>query len=86
MYQLMRYRVEVVGQSGGELPRATGERLAFVRHPGAPEPILIWSSDATGAGRAWRPVAADTDEYKVELGVLMAVLSVHRAARTGASP
>ncbi len=86
MYQLMRYRVDLLGQPGDELRPAAGERVAFVKHPGLPEPMLIWARDATGAVLAWRPIAADTGEYKNELAVLMGVLAVHRAARTGASP
>ncbi len=86
MYQLMRYRVDLLGQPRYELRRAAGERVAFVEHPGLPEPMLIWARDATGAVLVWRPIAADTDEYRNELAVLMGVLAVHRAARTGASP
>jgi hypothetical protein len=86
MYQLMCYRVELLGQPENERRRPSGERVAFVRNPGAPEPILMWARDATGAGAAWRPIAAGTDEYRVEAAVLMGVLAVHRAARAGGSP
>jgi hypothetical protein len=87
MYQLMRYRVELLGHPEDNEPRRpSGERVAFVRNPGTPEPILIWARNATGAGPEWRPIAAHTDEYKVEVAVLMGVLAVHRAARAGGSP
>jgi hypothetical protein len=85
LYQLMQYRVDLLGHAGDEPPRAPGERVAFVRNPGSHEPMLIWARDAAGAGPAWRPIAVDTDEYKVEVGVLMAVLAVHRTARAGVS-
>jgi hypothetical protein len=86
IYQLMRYRVELLGPAGEPRRRASGERVAFVPHPGTREPMLIWARDPATAGSAWRAVAAATDEYKIELGVLMGVLAVHRAARLGASP
>ncbi len=86
MYQLMRYRVELLRQAKAEARRSSVERVAFVEHPGQPEPILIWVRDPTGAGPAWRPLAADTDEYRIEVRVLMGLLAVHRAARAGASP
>jgi hypothetical protein len=86
MYQLMRYRVELLGQADGDPRRAPGERVAFVRNPGAHEPMLIWARDGTGAQPAWRLLTSGTDEYKSEVGVLMGVIAVHRAARAGASP
>jgi len=85
MYQLMRYRVELVGPADGDPRRAPGERVAFVQHPGTREHMLIWVRE-TLAGSDWRSIAADTNEYKIELGVLMGVLAVHRAVRAGASP
>jgi hypothetical protein len=82
MYQLMRYRVELLGtRRGGEAQRRSAERVAFVRRPGISEPMLLWESGAPGARPAWREIEAGTDEYRTELGVLMRVLSVHRAAR-----
>ncbi len=86
MYQLMRYRVELLGEPGEEHRRSAGERVAFAQHPGLPEPMLMWARDATGAGPEWRPIAAESDEYKIEIGVIMRLLAVHRAARAGASP
>ena len=82
----MRYRVELLGQNGNVYRRASGERVAFVRRPGTPERMLIWARDATAAAAAWRPVLTDTDEYRIELGVLMDVLAIHRAARASESP
>lgn len=82
MYQLMRYRVELLDPAGA--PRRTdAERVVFVRRPGVREPIACWEKQPEGASAAWREVAAGTDEYRVEMGVLMQVLAVHRAARAG---
>ena len=86
MYQLMRYRVELLDQAGDDDRWGSGERVAFVRHPGTPEPMLLWARNATGAGSAWRPIGPDTDEYRTELGVLTEVLAVHRAARAAQGP
>ncbi len=86
MYQLMRYRVELLGQAGGEERRDSAERVAFVRHPGTREPTLLWARGAAGVEPAWRPIRPDTDEYRIELGVLMEVLAVHRAARAAQGP
>jgi hypothetical protein len=86
MYQLMRYRVELLARNEDEARWSPGERVAFVQHPGSRDRMLIWVRDATSAGPQWRPIVADTDEYNIEVGVLMGVLVVHRAARSGASP
>jgi hypothetical protein len=86
MYQLMRYRVELLGQKEDAARWSSGERVAFVQHPGTHDRMLVWVHEPTGIGSEWRPLVADTDEYKVELGVLLRVLAVHPAARTGASP
>jgi len=83
MYQLMRYRVELLRQRSDAYQRASGERVAFVRHPGTRERMLIWTRAATEGGPSWRLVVADTDEYKIELSVLMGVLALHRAVRAG---
>jgi hypothetical protein len=85
MYQLMRYRVELLGP-GEEGRRRPGERVAFVVNPGAHVPMLIWTREDAATGPGWRLMAADTDEYKIELAVLMGVLAVHRTARAGSSP
>jgi hypothetical protein len=85
MYQLMRYRVELLGPAGA--PRRTdAERVAFVRRPGVREPIACWEKQPEGASPAWREIAAGTEEYRVEMGVLMQVLAVHRAARAATTP
>jgi hypothetical protein len=86
MYQLMRYQVEVLGPASGEYRRASGERVAFVRHPGTTEPMLLWARDAAVAGTSWRSVTPDQDEYRAELGILMRVLAIHRAVRVGTAP
>jgi hypothetical protein len=86
MYQLLRYRVELLGEPGDVASRLPGERVAFVEHPGTHERMRIWAREATLDGAEWRPVVAEAHEYKVEIGVLMGVLAIHRAARAGASP
>jgi hypothetical protein len=87
MYQLMRYRVELLGSRSGEAARrGAAERVAFVRRPGVAEPLLLWKRSAPGVTPAWREVAAGSDEYRMELGVLMSVLAAHRAARAAEAP
>lgn len=82
MYQLMRYRVEILRPwPAVEERRGDAERVAFVSRPGVREPMLFWVRRPGGAGPAWRAITAGTDEYRAEIGVLMAVLEVHRAAR-----
>jgi hypothetical protein len=82
MYQLMRYRVQLLNPAG-DGGRGSAERVAFVRHPGAREPMLIWVREAP---EAWRALVANTDEYRIEIGVVMGVLAVHRSARAGENP
>jgi hypothetical protein len=86
MYQLMRYRVELLGQAARESRRGSAERVAFVRRPGAREPLLLWVRSGEAVEPSWRAVGTDTDEYRIEIGVLMAVLGVHRAARAAPDP
>jgi hypothetical protein len=87
MYQLMRYRVELLpGWPGAQGRRGAAERVAFVRKPGVREPMLFWELDPPGAGHGWRAIAAGTEEYRTEIAVLMAVLGVHRAARSPLPP
>jgi hypothetical protein len=82
MYQLMRYRVDILEPWPAVRERhGDAERVAFVRLPGSREPMLFWARHPPGTDPAWRAIAADSDEYRAELGVLMAVLGVHRAAR-----
>jgi len=83
MYQLMRYRVELRGPAAAARPsRGGAERVAFVRHPGAHEPMACWERQPPGATPEWRRLEARTEEYDVEMGVLIQVLAVHREART----
>ena len=82
MYQLMRYRVEFVGATHvSARARGSAERVAFVRHPGVREPIACWEKQMPGVTPAWRRIGSATEEYKLEMQVLMYVLGVHRAAR-----
>jgi hypothetical protein len=87
MYQLMRYRVELLGSRTGEAGRrSSAERVAYVRRPGISEPMLLWVRGHAGAPHAWREIQAGTDEYRMEIGVLMGVLAAHRAARAAQVP
>jgi hypothetical protein len=88
MYQVMRYRVELVGAAGvSARARGSAERVAFVRRPGAREPLACWERQAPGVTPAWRRIGAETEEYRREMTVLMQVLAVHRMAReTQSSP
>jgi hypothetical protein len=87
MYQLMRYRVELLGpRTGAQARRGAAERVAFVPRPGTPEPMLFWARRPPGTTPAWREIGAGTDEYRAEIGVLMEVLGVHRAARAAQEP
>jgi len=86
MYQLIRYRVELLAAtSPQELRREVGERVAFIRRPGVREPMDCWMRVPDDA-RAWREVSAGTDEYVLEMGVLMRVLAAHRAAHLTPTP
>jgi|OpeIllAssembly_1097287.scaffolds.fasta_scaffold1321811_1 hypothetical protein len=87
MYQLMRYRVELLAATTEEeRRRGPAERVAFVRRPGVREPMVFWERGAAGATPAWREILAGTDEYRMEIGVLMRVLGVHRASPTTEVP
>ena len=82
IYQVMRYRVELLAPTGSlQMNRRSGERVAFVRRPGSPEPLRCWEREPEGTVPAWRELAAGTDEYQMEMSLLMQVLAVHRAAR-----
>ena len=86
MYQLMRYRVDLLAATtAGERRRGGAERVAFVRRPGVREPMAFWEKGVAGTP-PWREILAGTDEYRMEVGVLMGVLGVHRAARTFEEP
>ena len=84
IYQVMRYRVELLSPATeGQRNRRATERVAFVRKPGVGEPMLCWELDPTGAAPAWRALVAGSDEYKLEMAMLIQVIGVHRAARVG---
>jgi hypothetical protein len=81
LYQLMRYRVELLGAtSPQEQRRGIAERVAFIRRPGVREPIDCWML-LPGDATVWRAVSAGTDEYVLEMSVLMRVLAAHRAGQ-----
>jgi hypothetical protein len=87
MYQLMRYRVQLLeGATDEERRRGPAERVAFVRQPGVREPMALWERQPPGADPAWREIVAGTSAYRLEMGVLMRVLGVHRVARTAEAP
>jgi hypothetical protein len=87
IYQLMRYRVELLVPSPGlEERRGSRERVAFVRSPGSLEPLRCWKREPPGSVPAWRELVAGTDEYQLEMSLLMQVLAVHRAARAFQAP
>jgi hypothetical protein len=87
MYQVMRYRVELLAPSSGlQRRRGSSERVAYVRTPGIPEPLRCWERAPAGVIPAWRELAAGSDEYQMEMALLMQVLAVHRAARAAESP
>jgi len=81
LYQLMRYRVELLGaMSPQEHRRGLAERVAFIRRPGVREPMDCWMR-LPGDATAWREVSAGTDEYVIEMSVLIRVLAAHQATR-----
>lgn len=78
LYQVMRYRVRftIDGQT------APTEKVVWNRQPGQREPLLVWERSATGEPVRWRSITPGTEEYVIEMGRLMQVLSAHGAART----
>jgi hypothetical protein len=81
MYQLMRYRVQILeGATDEEQQRGGVERVAFIRQPGVREPMALWERGRTGRDPAWLEIAAGTNAYRLEMGVLMRVLGAHSAA------
>jgi hypothetical protein len=87
IYQLMRYRVQLLEpETDLQRQRGSNERVAFVRQPGSPEPMLCWEREPPGIVPRWREVRAGTDEYQVEMALIMQVLAVHRAARSAQAP
>jgi hypothetical protein len=87
IYQLMRYRIHLlVPASDLERARSSAERVVFVRQPGSRQPLLCWEREPPGVVPAWREVPPGTDEYRLEMAMVMRVLEVHRAARAQAGP
>jgi hypothetical protein len=87
IYQLMRYRVQLLSpETTLERRRRSGERVAFVRRPGAREPLLCWERTSSGEVATWREVPAGTDEYRMEMATLIRVLAVHRTADAARTP
>lgn len=81
LYQVMRYRVELLKPSTSlQRGRRLGERVAFVHRPGIAEPLRCWQREPAGTAPPWRELEAETNEYKLEMALLMQVLAVHRAA------
>jgi hypothetical protein len=81
MYQLMRYRVQRLPSATGPGEAAPGaERVAFIRRPGAREPIHCWERQGPGVVPEWRPFEPGTAEYRSEMALLGEVLAIHRAA------
>ena len=82
LYQLMRYRVHLLApHSQLERQRGSSERVAFVERPGSREPLLCWQLETPNGVSVWSPLRPGTAEYKMEMGVLMQVLAIHRALR-----
>ena len=77
IYQVMRYRT-----SAGALQHQPlgAERVVFVRRPGVREPILCWQRRSAGHAPEWRQLQPGTAEYVAEMGTLMRVIAMHRAA------
>jgi hypothetical protein len=87
MYQLMRYRVEVLAPAEAARSRpGHAERVAFVPRPGVREPVACWSRQGKASPPSWRRLAAGSEEYLVEMGVLMRVLAAHGASGGALSP
>jgi hypothetical protein len=87
LYQLMRYRVELLLPSPGlEEHRGSRERVAFVASPGVLEPMRCWEREAAGVVPQWQELVAGTDEYQLEMALLLQVLAVHRTALLSPAP
>jgi hypothetical protein len=78
LYQVMRYRVRFTVD--GEA--APAEKLVWNRRPGQREPLVVWARVAAGGPVRWRSITPGTDEYLLEMGRLMQILSAHGAARS----
>jgi hypothetical protein len=87
MYQLMRYRVELLAPpSAAEERPGHAERVAFVRRPGTREPMVCWEWQGPGPAPSWRELSAGSEEYLREMHVLMRVLAAHGAAGGSSAP
>ena len=78
IFQLMRYRTSA---PDGVDRRLGAERVAFVRHPGAVEPMLCWQRQTAAPG--WRLLVPDTPEYRAEMRTLGRVIALQGAVRRG---
>lgn len=83
LYQLMRYRVELLTPSPEERARGVAERVVFIPRPGVREPMLCWER-VEGDEPSWRVVAAGTAPYVLEMAVLIRVLAAQRGGRVPA--
>ena len=87
IYQLMRYRIQLLAPASAlESTRSSAERVVFVRQPGSRQPLLCWEREPTGTVPTWREIRPGTDEYQLEMGMVIRVLEVHRASRVRANP
>ena len=78
LYQVMRYRVRFTVD--GEA--APTEKVVWNRRPGQREPLVVWARVATEEPVRWRSITPGTDEYLIEMGRLMQILSAHGAVRS----
>jgi len=78
LYQVMRYRVRFTVD--GE--QAPTEKVVWNRRPGQREPLVVWARVATEGPTRWRSITPGTDEYLIEMGRLMQVLSAQGTARS----
>jgi len=58
----------------------------FIRKPASRQPVLRWEREPPGSFAPWREVQPGTDEYQLEMFMVMRVLQVHRAARMSETP
>jgi hypothetical protein len=87
IYQVMRYQVQLLAPASPlESSRSSAERVVFARQPGSRQPLLCWEREPPGVVPAWREVRPGTDEYQLEMAMVMRVLEVHQAARASQTP
>ena len=77
LYQVMHYRVRFTVD--GEA--APTEKVVWNREPGQRKPLVVWARIATGEPVRWRSITPGTEEYVIEMGRLMQILSAHGASR-----